>query len=298
MSVKIGFIGVGAMGEPMARNLLRAGFPVMAHDTREEQIRKLVQAGALEGTSLAKVAAFASHVITMLPGSKEVNEVYRGPGGLLQHGKPGDIWIDMSTHEPASVIQIAQEAAKRGIEMLDSPVSGGTFGAEAATLTIMVGGRKEVFERCEPILRAMGKNLYHCGDVGAGESVKLVNNYMAAINLLGVVEGFLAGVKAGVDPAVLYKVICASSGQSFLLQTYFPKKGFKGDFDPGFTVDLMHKDLVCALAVADDVGVPTLLGSLTRGIFTLLQQAGLGKKDMTAALEHFESLTNARVRLP
>ena len=298
MDVKIGFVGVGAMGKPMVRNLLKAGFSVMVHDKQPEPVRELSKAGAAESATLEGVAKFATHVITMLPASTEVTEVYLGNGGLLAHGKAGQTWIDMSTHEPASIVAIGHEAAKRGIDVLDAPVSGGTFGAEAGTLAIMVGGKQEVFQRSEPILKAMGTNVFHCGDLGAGEVVKLVNNFLAAVNILGVVEAFCAGVKAGVDPAILHKVICVSSGQSYALQTYLPNKGFKGDFEPGFTVDLMHKDLSCALALADEVKVPCALGSLTRSLFGLLQGSGLGKKDTTVALAHLEGLVKTTVRLP
>lgn len=298
MDVKVGFVGVGAMGKPMAKNLLKAGFAVMVHDKQAEPVREVVKAGAQESATLEGIAKFATHVITMLPASREVTEVYLGPGGLLAHAPKGQTWIDMSTHEPASIVAVGREAAKKGVDVLDAPVSGGTFGAEAATLAIMVGGKKEVFARAEPILKAMGKNVFHCGDLGAGEVVKLVNNFLAAVNILGVVEAFSAGVKAGVDAATLHKVISVSSGESYALTTYLPNKGFKGDFEPGFTVDLMYKDLSCALAMADEVKVPCALGSLTRTLFGLLQAAGLGKKDTTVALQHFESLVKTTVRLP
>ena len=298
MDTKVGFVGVGAMGKHMARNLLKAGFSVMVHDKQAAPVRELVAAGASESPTLEGIAKFATHVITMLPASKEVTEVYLGSGGLLAHATAGQTWIDMSTHEPASIVAVGKEAAARGVEVLDAPVSGGTFGAEAGTLAIMVGGKKDVFQRSEPILKAMGKNVVHCGDLGAGEVVKLVNNWLAAVNMLGVVEAFITGVKAGVDPAILHKVICVSSGQSFALQTYLTNKGFKGDFEPGFTVDLMHKDLSCAMALADELKVPCFLGPLTRSIFGLLQEAGLGKKDTTVSLAHFEGLAKTTVRVP
>jgi 2-hydroxymethylglutarate dehydrogenase len=298
MDAKIGFVGVGAMGKHMARNLLKAGFTVMVHDKQSEPVRELVKAGATESATLEGIAKFATHVVTMLPASKEVAEVYLGAGGLLAHAKRGQTWIDMSTHEPASIVAVGREAATRGVDVLDAPVSGGTFGAEAGTLAIMVGGKKDVFDRAEPILKAMGKNVVHCGELGAGEVVKLVNNWLAAVNMLGIVEAFVTGVKAGVDPAILHKVICVSSGQSYALQTYFPQKAFKGDFEPGFTVDLMHKDLSCAMALADEVKVPCFLGPLTRSLFGLLQEAGLGKKDTSVALGHFEALAKTTVRLP
>lgn len=298
MDVKIGFVGVGAMGKHMARNLLKAGFPVMVHDKQAEAVRELTKAGATESATLEGIAKFSTHVITMLPASNEVTEVYLGSGGLLTHAKPGQTWIDMSTHEPASIVAVGREAAALRVDVLDAPVSGGTFGAEAGTLAIMVGGKKAVFDRCETILKAMGKNVVHCGELGAGEVVKLVNNWLAAVNMLGIVEAFITGVKAGVDPAILHKVICVSSGQSYALDTYFPNKGFKGDFEPGFTVDLMHKDISCAMALADAVKVPTFLGPLTRSLFGLLQEAGLGKKDTTAALAYFEGLAKTTVRVP
>ena len=298
MDVKIGFVGVGAMGKHMARNLLKAGFTVMVHDKQAEPVRELTKAGASESATLKGIAEFATHVITMLPASKEVTEVYLGGGGVLAHAKPGQTWIDMSTHEPASIVAVGREAAARGIDVLDAPVSGGTFGAEAGTLAIMVGGKKAVFDRAEPILKAMGKNVVYCGELGAGEVVKLVNNWLAAVNMLGVVEAFVTGVKAGVDPAILHKVICVSSGQSYALDTYLPNKGFKGDFEPGFTVDLMHKDLSCAMALADEVKVSCFLGPLARTLYGLLRDAGLGKKDTTVSLEYFEALARTTVRIP
>ena len=297
MKKKMGFIGLGVMGKPMAENLIKAGYPLCVHDIVKEPVKELVKLGATEGKSPKEVGEVSDVVITMLPTSVEVKEVYLKEDGILMGIKEEAILVDMSTIEPMVSQDIAETALNKNVEMLDAPVSGGQIGAVQGTLSIMVGGKKEVFDQCKELFEVMGKNIFYCGSIGSGEIVKIANNLIAAINTQATCEGMILGVKAGVKPEILFEVISKSSGQNFALSTYMPNKAFKGDFEPGFMIDLMYKDLGLAQSLASSYKVPTLLGAQCRQILEFARAAGKGRKDFTAILTLLEETTGVKARL-
>lgn len=282
---KLGFIGCGLMGKPMALNLIKKGYPVTVHDLKPEPVKELVTAGASAANSPREVAERSEVVITMLTSSPHVEQVMFGPSGVLAGLKKGGTIIEMSTIDPMVTRKVVTAANEKGIKMLDAPVSGAPPRAAAGTLTIMVGGKKEVFEECQEILKVMGEKIFHVGEVGMGEVVKLANNLIGAVCGIGVCEGFLFGTKLGADPKTLYEVISVSAGNCWFLQTrvpypnVIPDSPANKDFAPGFTTDLMAKDLGLILSAADTMKIPLLAASLTRQLVEAAQATGLGQKD-------------------
>lgn len=297
MKKKIGFIGLGIMGKPMAENLIKAGYSLCVHDIVQEPVKELTSLGAIKGKSAKDISEKSEVVITMLPTSVEVKEVYLKDDGILMGLKEGGTAIDMSTIEPMISQEIAAIATKKKIEMLDAPVSGGQLGAIEGTLTIMVGGKEEVFNQCKEIFEAMGKNIYYCGAIGAGEVVKIANNLVCAINMQATCEAMILGIKAGVRPKTLFEIMSKSSAQNWALNTYMPKKAFRGDFEPGFMVDLMYKDLGLAHNLATQYKIPILLAATCRQVFELARAAGKGRKDFSAILTLLEETVGVKARL-
>ena len=236
--LRIGFIGLGAMGKPMAANLLAAGYKVTVNDVVAAAVAEMAAKGAAEAATPKELAAVSDVVITMLPNAAIVEAVVCGEQGLLAGSRPGMTIIDMSSVTPQHTRKTAATAAKHGVEYMDAPVSGGVAGATAGSLTIMVGAETAVLEKCKPVLDVLGKKIYHVGPVGAGDAVKLVNNLLLGVNMAAVAEAMTLGVKAGIDPKVLYDVISVSSGRSYALEAKMPGFVLKGNFEPGFAVDL------------------------------------------------------------
>ena len=298
---KLGFIGLGNMGKGMALNLARAGYPLTVHDIRPEPVQELVQAGAKAAASPREVAENSEIVITMVTSSPHVEQIMFGPDGILAGLKKGNIIIDMSTIDPLVTRKVAAAATEKGIDMMDAPVSGAPPKAADGTLSIMVGGKKEIFDQCKPILEVMGEKIIHVGDVGMGEVVKLANNLAAAIAGIGVFEGFLFGVKLGADPKVLYDVMSASSGNSWVLQTrvpypnVIPQSPANNDFAPGFTTDLMAKDLGLILSAAEATKIPLLAGSLTRQLVEAARAAGFGDRDWSVVAKIIQQLAGEEI---
>ena len=282
---KIGFIGCGLMGKSMALNLVKAGYPVTVYDLKPEPVAELAAAGATTADSPRKVAEKSEVVITMLTSSPHVEQVMFGAEGVLEGLSAGGNIIDMSTIDPIVTRQVAAAAAEKGIKMLDAPVSGAPLKAADGTLSIMVGGQKEVFEECLEILQVMGEKIVHAGDIGMGEVVKLANNLVGAICGIAVSEGFLFGTRLGADPKTLFEVISASAGNCWFLQTrvpypdVIPESPANNDFAPGFTIDLMAKDLGLILSAADATKTPLPVGSLTQQLLLAAKASGLGQKD-------------------
>jgi 3-hydroxyisobutyrate dehydrogenase len=297
MKKKIGFIGLGAMGLPMAKNLIKAGYDLTVYDLNPQPVKELVSLGAKGAKSSADAAGGVDLVITMLPADDEVKAVALGPEGVLEGARAGTVFIDMSSIAPHTSKFVASEATKRGVKFLDAPVSGGTVGAEKGTLTIMVGGDKALLDEHMELLQAMGKTIYHVGDVGMGETVKMVNQMLVGINLAGIAEALVMGTKLGVAPEVLYKVIRASSGNSFLIDHRVPNYIFSGNFtQPGFAIDLLRKDLGLALESAKVNKVPLFLTGQAYQYYTRAAAEGLGKKDMSAVIELLEKTVGVKVR--
>lgn len=298
MKKKIGFIGLGAMGKPMAQNLIKAGYDLTVHDLIPQPVEEIISLGAKKAKSPAETAKGVEVIITMLPADDEVKAVALGPGGILDGARRGSVFIDMSSIAPHTSKYVASEAQKKEVKFLDAPVSGGTTGAEKGTLTIMVGGDKDLLDEHRDILLAMGKTIYHVGDVGMGETVKMVNQILVGITMAAIAEAFVIGTKLGADPEMLYRVIRASSGNSFLIDHRVPDYILKGNFtQPGFAIDLLRKDLGLAIESAKVNKVPVFLTGQAFQYFTLASAEGLGKKDMSAVIELLEKAAGVQVRM-
>ncbi len=300
--MQIGFIGIGVMGRPMTLNLLKAGHAVTIYARHPEQpgVQEVLNAGAKQAPSPRAVAMASDMVITILPNSPQVEEVVAGPQGILEGARKGLIIIDMSTIAPAVSRKLAQEVSTRGVHMLDAPVSGGSQGAINGTLSIMVGGEREIVEQARPVLEAMGKkeNIFHVGPNGSGEVVKLVNNILVGAIAAATAEALVLGVKAGADLDIMTKVIGVSTGASWQLSNQFPLRAFNGSFQPGFMTDLLHKDLGLALELAAEDSTPTPITALTRQLYEMARAAGSGREDYTSVMKVLERMAGVEVRKP
>lgn len=294
--MRIGFIGVGAMGKPMAHNLLKASHEVYVFDLSAAAVAELEAAGAKKCGSPKEVAEAAEVIITMLPNAKIVEATITGENGVLAGGRAGQTIIDMSSVAPGSTKQMAALANAKGINYVDAPVSGGVSGAAAGTLTIMVGGEKETVAAIEPILKVMGQKIHHVGAVGAGDAVKLVNNMLLGINMAAVAEALVLGVKAGLDPQAMYEIIKGSSGRSYALEAKTPGFILKNNFAAGFAIDLQYKDLELATETAKGMGMPVPLGAMAQQVFEMARAKGLGREDISAIIKVWEDLVGVQVR--
>ncbi|MGQ9508947.1 MAG: 2-hydroxy-3-oxopropionate reductase [Thermodesulfobacteriota bacterium] len=295
MKRKLGFIGLGIMGKPMAKNLLRAGFELTVFSRSKPPVEELVREGASSAQSPKAVAESSEVIITMLPDSPEVEEVVLGERGIIQSAKPNSILIDMSSINPLVSQKIAATARRKGVEMLDAPVSGGEIGAIQGTLAIMVGGEKRVFEECLEIFQTLGKSVVYVGGIGSGGYVKLVNQIIVALNIATLGEAFLLGVKAGIDPKIIYEAIRGGLAGSRVLDSKAPMI-FERNFTPGFKIKLHHKDLANALSVGKELGIPLPLSSLVQQIFISLIAEGKGGDDHSALVTFFEKLAGVEIK--
>ncbi len=292
---KIGFIGLGIMGKPMAMNLIKAGYSLTVYDIRPEVAKEPVAAGAKEAKSSKDVAAQSEVVITMLPNSPEVKEAVLGKDGVLEGAKAGLILVDMSSIAPLVSKEVATEVAKKGVEMLDAPVSGGEPKAKDGTLSIMVGGKKEVFEQVEEILKVMGSSAVLVGDIGSGNMTKLANQIIVALNIAAMSEAMVLATKAGVDPEKVFAAIRGGLAGSTVLNAKMPLV-LDGNFKPGFRIELHIKDLANALDTAHSVGVPV---PLTGGVMEIMQALKVDSKagdDHGGIIQFYEKLAKAQVR--
>jgi 3-hydroxyisobutyrate dehydrogenase len=289
----IGFIGLGNMGGPMAANLVKAGHRVTGFDLNPAALDALRNAGGAIAGSAAEAVKGASVLITMLPAGEHVREVYLNQGGVIDLAKDaaakdgGPLLIDCSTIDVDSARFVTAAAAQAGLAMLDAPVSGGTAGAQNATLTFMVGGSEEAFARGKTVLEAMGKNIFHAGGPGAGQAVKICNNMMLAINMAGVAEAFLLAEKLGLDWGKLHQICATATANSWALSSYCPAPGpvpaapSNRDYAPGFAAALMVKDVKLSQAAADATGSPTPLGATALALYQQVVDAGEGGKDFS-----------------
>lgn len=295
--MKVGFIGVGNMGGPMCRNIVkRSNHHVTVFDLNAAAVKTCTDLGATAATSLAEVTKSADVVMTSLPMPKDVEAVTLGDNGILANIGKGQTYIDLSTNAPSMVKKIGAAMAAKGISMLDAPVSGGTVGAEAATIAIMVGGDKKVFDDALPVLQSFSANVIHMGGLGTGTVAKLVNNMMAFCNAAAAAEGLMLGVTAGLDPAKLIQVISSSSGNSNAFKS-FSERAMKGVFSPpSFALNLAHKDLHLALELADELDVPLPQGSATHNLQRMARGMGLGPDDSSAILRVYETVLGRTVK--
>jgi 2-hydroxy-3-oxopropionate reductase len=292
---RIGFIGLGIMGKPMATNLLRAGFALTVHNRSRPPVEELVAAGARDGRSPRGVAEASDIVITMLPDSPDVQQVVLGPDGVLEGLRAGSVLVDMSTISPLVAREIAQAVAARGAQMLDAPVSGGERGATEATLSIMVGGPAEVVARVRPVFEALGKNIVHVGDHGAGQVAKACNQIVVALTIQAVSEALTLAAKAGVDPARVRQALLGGFAQSRILEVH-GQRMLDRNFTPGFRVRLHQKDLTIALGVGKALGVPLPATAVVQEAFTALRGLDRSDWDHSALVTLLETLAGVQVR--
>jgi 2-hydroxy-3-oxopropionate reductase len=290
----IGFIGLGIMGTPMATHLLNAGHKLAVYDIVPEAIEGLVSLGARAGTSCKNVASQADVVISMVPDSPDVEKVYLAADGVLAGVMSDTLLIDMSTISPTTAIEVAQAAAEKGCPMLDAPVSGGDVGAKQATLSIMVGGEPETFEWAKPILEIMGKPVL-CGKSGAGQTVKACNQIQVALNFIGMAEALVLGAKAGVDPAIVVKVLSGGYAQSRVMDVRGPRI-VKGDFEPGFRSRFHYKDLNIIRETARAYGCALPASALAHELFSAMQANGWGNLDHSAVIKVIEMMSSTEAR--
>jgi 3-hydroxyisobutyrate dehydrogenase-like beta-hydroxyacid dehydrogenase len=293
-----GFIGLGTMGAPMARNILAKGHALVVHDVVAQSVESLVAAGARGAMSPRDVAQSADYVITMLPDAPDVERVATGADGVLAGLRPGSVYIDMSTIDPDTTRRIGALVKAKGAEMIDSPVGKTADAAVAGTLTLMVGGPEEVVARCRPLLECMGTDFFHCGALGAGQTMKLINNLLAQVLGAASGEALVAGTKAGLDIDLMLSVLRTTMAWNNQLAIGMPKKPLVGNFTPGFMLKLAHKDARLALSMMQTLGVNAPVGKAAFGAIDEALKAGLGDHDVGAMLKMREEQAGVTVRLP
>lgn len=293
---KIGFIGLGTMGEGMSKNFTKAGYVLYVYDINDKAVEALVNEGAKACDSPKEVAANSDVVITMLPNSSIIEKVVLGEDGIIEGFRSGCTYIDMSSAQPSSTQKLSDILKEKGIDMIDAPVSGGPIGAATGKLSIMVGGPKETYERCLSLLQVLGNKIYYVGDIGSGHIVKAVNNMLFGVTLAAAIEAIVLGVKAGIDPEILVKVISASSGRCYAVDTKFPNIVFPRHFRPGFTTNLLYKDIDIALTMAKELKVPTAVSNVAQQLYMIGQQKGYGKLDNTACIQILEDIVGVVVK--
>jgi 3-hydroxyisobutyrate dehydrogenase len=298
--MRIGFIGLGNMGAPMARNLLKGGHTLRVYDVVADNVAQLAADGAAVAASARDAAVQAEMLLTMLPSSPHVRAVYLGEDGVIAGAGAGTTLIDSSTIDPHTAREVAAAAAARGLAMADAPVSGGTGGAQAGTLTFMVGAAPGVFEAIKPVLAQMGKNIVYCGTAGTGQVAKICNNLLLGISMIGVAEAMSLGVGLGIDPKVLAGVINTSSGRCWSSDTYNPFPGVMENvpaargYTGGFGTDLMLKDLGLATEAARQAKQPLLLGGVAQQLYQMFSADGAGAQDFSAIINLYRKAPEGR----
>lgn len=293
--LKVGYIGLGLMGKSMARNILKAGFPLVVHNRSRAAVAELVLEGAQEAFSAAQVAAQVDVVFTNLPDSPDVEAVALGPGGVIEAARPGLVFVDNSTIKPAVARRIADEFSKKGVQALDAPVSGGDIGARNGTLTIMVGGDADALERVMPVLLAMGKTVTHVGGPGAGQVAKAANQIMVAAQMVAMGELLIFSQKAGVDPQKVVAAIKGGAAQCWTLDVK-PPRLFAGNRTPGFKAYMQAKDLNIVLETAREYGVPLPATAEHAQLFNAMLQMGMADLDNSAVIGVLEALSGTKLR--
>lgn len=292
--LKVGYIGLGLMGKSIARNILKAGFPVVVHNRSRAAVAELVAEGAREAFSAAEVAGQVDVIFTNLPDSPDVEKVVLGPGGILETLRPGAVLVDNSTIKPATARLIAARLAEKGAFALDAPVSGGDIGAKNGTLTIMVGGDAGALEKVMPVLMAMGKTVTHVGEAGAGQVAKAANQIMVAAQMVALAELLVFSQKAGVDPQKVVEAIKGGAAQCWTLDVK-PPRLFAGNRGPGFKAYMQAKDLNIVLETAREYGVPLPATAENTQLFQAMLQMGMGELDNSAVLGVLEALAGVRL---
>ncbi|ADG92689.1 2-hydroxy-3-oxopropionate reductase [Arcobacter nitrofigilis DSM 7299] len=293
--MKVGFIGLGIMGKPMAKNLLKAGYELIVTNRSKGSVDELVAAGATGVTSAKEVASLSDIIITMLPNSPQVKEVVLGENGVVDGIKEGSVVIDMSSIAPLASQEISAELAKKGVELLDAPVSGGEPKAIDGTLSVMVGGNKEVFDKCYDVMKAMAGSVVYTGKVGAGNTTKLANQIIVALNIAAMSEALVLATKAGVEPDLVFQAIRGGLAGSTVLDAKAPLV-MDRKFDPGFRINLHIKDLQNALDTAHELGAPVQLTAGVMEIMQAMKADNLDDLDHCALINYYEKLAKVEVK--
>ncbi len=294
--MKAGFIGLGAMGQPMAKRLAGAGLELTVFDLSAVAVNELVALGATKAGSAGEVAAASDIIFTSLPNSAILKNVVLGENGVLSGIKRDSLAVDLSSVEPHVSRQLAEAFKAKGCAALDAPVSGGVSGAAAGTLTIMVGGEAEDLDRARPLLKHLGKKISHIGGHGAGQAIKLVNNLLLGVNMAAVAEALTLGRKLGLTPETMLEIISQSSGASYALTAKAEKYIFKGEFAPGFAVDLQYKDLELAVGTAKSLTLPLPMANQAQQLFETARARGQGQEDISSVIKIHEDLAGVKVR--
>ena len=294
MKPKLGLIGLGNIGEPVCRQLIKNGYEVAVYDVGREAMARLEDTAAEPAESPKALASVADVVLLSLPNSSVVEEDVLGEDGLLESLSPGKVVIDTSSSRPSSTRMISERLAEAGIEMLDAPVSGGVMKAREGTLAVMVGGRREVFERCSPVLDAFGGRVFFVGGPGTGHLAKALNNLLSATTLASAAEAVILAEKAGLSPDLFVEVINASNGRSYSTEVKFPEYILDRSFGDGFATALMNKDLKIALEAAAEMDVPMLIGSTVAQVWQAAVAQGNGARNHTEIYAFLESMTASR----
>ena len=290
---KIGFVGLGIMGKPMALNIIKAGFDLTFYARRQDVIDEVSAAGGRAVGSSREVAETADIIATCVTADAQVKEVILGENGVLEGASAGKLIVDMSTISPLTIREIAEQASAKDVHVMDAPVSGGDTGAIAGTLTIIAGGSNADFERCSGIFEAMGNpdNIFHVGDVGVGQTVKIVNQMIGGANMAMIAEGLTVGVKAGADPQAMSRVIGVSSGNSTLFQIRANEFLLKDQYEPGFMLDLMKKDIGIGVDLGKSMDIPVPIAAAAYQMYAAASTLGHGSQDFSAVSKAMEKLT-------
>ena len=292
---KIGFIGLGIMGKPMAGHLIDAGYVLVVHNRNRDAVDELVGRGATEAHSGKEVAEQSDIVLTMLPDSPDVESVALGEGGIIEGAHEGLIFVDMSTIAPSVTTQVGEVLSEKGVQSLDAPVSGGDIGAQNATLSIMVGGDEDTFNTVKPLFDVMGQSAILCGPLGAGQTVKACNQILVAVTIAGVSEALTMGTKAGVDPVKIVQVLSGGLARCGVLENR-GERMVNGDFDPGFRIRLHYKDLNIIQKTSNDFDVPLPVTSEVFELFKTAMVKGRGELDHSGLLTVIEEMSNIQAR--
>ncbi len=293
--MKIGFIGLGIMGKPMSKNLLKAGYDLIVVDRNQSAVDEVVAAGARSAATAKAVAQEADIIITMLPNSPHVKEVVLGQNGILEGARKGTTLIDMSSISPIVSREIAAELAEKGVEMLDAPVSGGEPKAIDGTMSVMVGGKQEVFDKCYSIMMTMAGSVVRTGEIGAGNVTKLANQIIVALNIAAMSEALVLATKAGVEPELVYQAIRGGLAGSTVLDAKAPLI-MDRKFDPGFRINLHIKDLNNALETSHEMGVPLPLTAAVMEMMQALKVDGMGEADHSSLVQYYEKMAKVEVK--
>jgi 3-hydroxyisobutyrate dehydrogenase-like beta-hydroxyacid dehydrogenase len=294
MAETIGFIGLGAMGDGMARNLLKAGYALVVNDIDSTKVAAIVAAGAKAAATPADVARQSVRTITMVETTDQTEDVIVGTNGVIEGAARGHVVAMMSTIDPHTARRMHDRLRDAGVAMLDAPVSGGSARATSGELSVIAGGDAATFDSCAAMFKAMSSNQFHVGSIGQGLALKLVNNLLIQVNTVAIAEAFVMGVKAGLDPKVMYDVIKVSTGASFALDYRVPRM-IAGDFKPGGTIDISYKDQELETAFAKSLGVPLLLANVSQQVYQMARAQGLSKEDGASIVKVYERMAGVKL---